>query len=181
MPNGEEPGVPGFVFVYDVCTNYVNGVTQLNAISLNGLQCTPVTGSCIIGQNYFVPKDGVVFRITTTVSNECSSSSDWGYFKPDPIYFRAGNIAGETVFSLSPNPFTDILTFETLVSNEGEVADFRVFDMSGKIVGNQLFTAKNNGMNTFEWNGSLLSAGLYTYILQVGNQQYRGKIAKVNP
>ncbi len=181
MPNGEEPGVPGFVTIYDVCTDYVNGVTQLNAVSLNGLQCNPVTGACIIGQNYFVPKDGIKFRITATVSNECSTSSDWGYFKPDPIYYRAGNIADETSFLVSPNPFTDMIGIEILAPNGVETVTFRVFDMSGRNVGNERFSAKNSGQNTFEWNGSYLSTGLYTYILQVGNEQYRGKIVKVNP
>jgi len=68
-----------------------------------------------------------------------------------------------------PNPFTESFTVEyTLTSNS--IVEIDIINTSGKKVFSNVFS-KEEGNNTFEFNGSDLSSGLY--LLKIKTEEYK--------
>ena len=75
-----------------------------------------------------------------------------------------------------PQPATDRVQFE-LEATTGGSSTLTVFDLSGTVVAQKRFEARNPGINRYEWTpSSELAAGMYVYQLNIGQQLSTGKL-----
>lgn len=74
-----------------------------------------------------------------------------------------------------PNPFTDRITIEFEQPLSGETY-FEVYDVAGRIIHQQKMSCDHT--NSFTWNGSHLTGGVYFYGIYNQGNAYRGKIVK---
>lgn len=66
-----------------------------------------------------------------------------------------------------PNPFNPTTSIDFALANSGEVT-FAVFDMSGRLVGDQFSGRLEAGFHSFNFDATNLPAGVYSYRLTAG-------------
>ncbi len=86
-------------------------------------------------------------------------------------------LAASTQINVYPNPFKQMTTFEIELSQGGDF-QFQVFDISGKEVANSSLEL-NEGTNQFNFNGSSLNKGFYSYRLSNRQGFVSGKMIVV--
>ena len=78
----------------------------------------------------------------------------------------------EASFKLYPNPINDQLNIS--ISGNYEVSTVQIFDMSGRLVVEEVLDSKNNIINT-----SKLNSGIYLVVLKDGSQVSTEKVVKL--
>lgn len=106
----------------------------------------------------------VIARVTDASGNKDTAE----------IFLRYSSIAAVRVTSLGPNPATNGVTFQTVVSGSTEVqeAQFTVFDLQGRNVYQSRIELKT-GSSSYTWDGmsetgNALPPGVYYWALQMG-------------
>jgi hypothetical protein len=95
--------------------------------------------------------------------------------------FRASDLvsveelAAVTSFNAFPNPSQGQTTFEYELVNSASVA-YTIFDLTGKVVDQQVLGQQPAGKNRIIWNANSLSNGLYFYQFSIDSQVASGKI-----
>jgi hypothetical protein len=82
-------------------------------------------------------------------------------------------VGGLTVMQNVPNPFTGETMINFNLDNAAQV-NFEVFDISGKVVYSKNLGTLGAGSNSFRFDGTQLSAGVYYYTVSTPN----GKVTK---
>lgn len=80
-----------------------------------------------------------------------------------------------TSFNAFPNPSQGQTTFEYQLVNAAKVA-YTIFDLTGKVVDQQVLGQQPAGKNTIVWNANGMSNGLYFYQFSIDNQVASGKL-----
>ncbi len=92
-------------------------------------------------------------------------------FKSNPINTYINNQVKNSFYNLFPNPVKDILNIE-FNSDINQNIDISILDISGKIISNNEFYAKE-GINIFKFNTENLSKGFYTINMKNSNNFIR--------
>lgn len=82
---------------------------------------------------------------------------------------------GQNTVRCYPNPAVDHITMEIAVANAGR-ATLAIYDLSGKMVLNQVLGTFTEGLNTRNINVSGLTPGMYLVNIQVGGDKATSKI-----
>ena len=85
-----------------------------------------------------------------------------------------------SIESVYPNPFNGNVSFDFNVSSPGLI-EFRVYDISGRLVADELILSGYQGRHRISWDGRdqfgrLVSSGVYYYKLRLGIDIIKGKI-----
>jgi hypothetical protein len=149
---------------------------SLYALSLNAITINGSTG-------YFLDKTGHCYRLTITVSNVCSSASDWSYFRIDGPYDNPLSYAGlsreNEHVRVFPNPAKDQVTFSILLAADEDVS-IEISDAGGKIIARPLTGQRlAAGENRVAFSVASLQRGLYFYRV-VSSKTFAGKFAKID-
>ncbi len=85
-----------------------------------------------------------------------------------------------SIESVYPNPFNGNISFDFNVSSPGLI-EFRVFDIGGRLVRDDLIVNGYQGKHRISWDGRdqfgrLVSSGIYYYKLSSGSSIVKGKI-----
>ena len=97
---------------------------------------------------------------------------------------------GETLspdeFSLSsvyPNPFNGSVNFECIMP-AGVPAEFRVYDITGRMIADRLILPGRAGAHRISWDGrdmlgKIMPTGIYLYRISSNDNIYKGKISYI--
>ena len=102
------------------------------------------------------------------------------------IEFTLNDIAKLTDHVVAPNPYkTKIHDSTKFFLPIGKAGTISIYDLSGALVFEDSFEPLTRLVNFYEWNGKngtsqSVSSGLYMYIIKMGNDLVRGKIAVIH-
>jgi hypothetical protein len=100
-------------------------------------------------------------------------------FEPLFLYGKAvgidEQIQAQKNHLIYPNPFTDKITIEFEQPLSGETY-FEIYDITGRIIHQQRMSFDHT--NSFSWNGSHLTEGVYFYGIYNQRNAYKGKMIK---
>jgi PKD repeat protein len=123
----------------DVCEGY--------SIALSGSGADTYTwDNGVVDGVLFSPTMTNVYTVTGTDANGCQNTDDVTVTVLDCLGFNEGET---TVFSVYPNPASDILTIER--ENPSEYSHIRIYDMAGKLVYDQIVTDNPLVINVNQW------------------------------
>ncbi len=163
---------------YEALNNYCVPTSAYAWASLPGISgnaCTVTSPTSYSGEKgFFAYTNGLysynnTYMLTITLSNPCSSSSEYSFIKPVGINQRLGYAANEEMGANSnalfvyPNPANSLVNFN-LTNEVDDVYTIELFDVVGKKMATITHnTALNKGDNTIEFNTNALPNGTYTY------------------
>lgn len=78
-------------------------------------------------------------------------------------------------YEISPNPFSEFVQVEMIAVDDNSEFHVRVFDSMGKAVHNQQYNTMK-GPNSFKINTSLLTQGVYYFVIDNGNYSTTEKL-----
>lgn len=185
--------------IYDRTTT-VNGVSGLTLENLNGY-CVSSTvwggvnpgsgSSCNVGYagytGYFSYTNGQLsfgryYKLTITLGNICSLSTNWSYLYVNSIGNRMANSdessENEKDISVYPNPASDVLTV-VISAESGDSYEIEVTDMLGRQAMLLMpATRISEGVFKKSFDISQLQNGIYTYRIKSGSGNHSGIFSK---
>lgn len=166
----EVDGSDGCAWAIDVIVFGANGGLKY----LSGLCNINGEGSVLIGENDLIDK---IVLIVTLLSHyefqefEYSAYVDSTVSVDDdpvmPVEFRLlGNY---------PNPFNNSTNISFTAPGSGDNARLRVFDISGRLVGDETYDVVK-GINRIKWSGNGLPSGNYFYMIKYRDRTFSNKM-----
>lgn len=152
-------------------------------------------------ENYFTEVSAEYDHVLLELAKPITPSNQMYYLKVDKVCDLAGNyinsLGNKTQFALTnsslenmityPNPFytEKYSEFRFASLPEGKNGELWIYDLSGELVYQSSIEPRTQLDNYFSWSGKnssgkKVSSGLYFYILQIGTELQKGKIAVVN-
>ena len=85
--------------------------------------------------------------------------------------------------SVYPNPFNGKVNFE-FVMPAGRPVEFRIYDITGRVVSDQIILPSQEAMHRISWNGKdifgqIYPSGIYLYKFSSNDNIYKGKISYI--
>ena len=157
----------------DTIKSYVNGVMQLKGPVTYSSHVLPTTGQTSLGAkitqvHWFEGK----IR-TIKVTHAALDPSE--FIDLDSNTTNINDIYAVEATQLYPNPASDIITINVINKMNGSNVDVQIFDLSGKIILNESFSAIEN-RNHININTQSIKSGIYFIKINSGNYMYSDKL-----
>jgi hypothetical protein len=140
-------------------------------------------------EHFLTAPNGGIYKITITVSNVCSSSSNTQIIKLNTSVLKsmiATSVDEEiteqndaaAICTVFPNPSESEVSFQ-VTTREKDVVSISLYDLKGNLI-KQVVTQEitNEGVSLFNANINELTSGMYLYKIQLNNEVYNGKLSK---